>query len=166
MTCVLCSPSPLTGYRRNVGIMLIGPQGRIFTGQRRDNSADAWQMPQGGIDKGETPRSAALRELEEEVGTSKAQVLRESAGWLNYDLPDEIAQRMWRGRWRGQTQKWFAMRFLGHDSDINIATAHPEFQVWRWMSADDMLAAIVPFKRDVYRAVCEEFADLLTGTDG
>jgi putative (di)nucleoside polyphosphate hydrolase len=164
MTCVLCSPSPLAGYRRNVGIMLIGPHGRIFAGQRRDNGAEAWQMPQGGIDKGETPRAAALRELEEEVGTGKAEVLRESAGWLNYDLPDEIAQRMWRGRWRGQTQKWFAMRFLGGDGDINIATAHPEFQVWRWMPAEEMLGTIVPFKREVYRAVCEEFADLLTDT--
>jgi putative (di)nucleoside polyphosphate hydrolase len=159
------SPERPAGYRPNVGIMLIAPDRRVWIGQRHDRDPGAeqsgWQMPQGGIDKGESPVEAALRELEEEVGTDKAEVLRESREWFAYDLPRELAQSLWRGRFRGQAQKWVAMHFTGDDSDIDIATKHPEFRAWRWARASELPGLIVPFKRDVYRAVLTEFADLL-----
>jgi len=153
------------GYRPNVGIMLIAFDRRVWIGQRTDRDPDAeqagWQMPQGGIDDGETPTEAALRELEEEVGTDQADILRESGQWLAYDLPLALAKSLWKGRFRGQAQKWVAMRFTGQDSDIDIATRHPEFRAWRWAQASELPALIVPFKRDVYRAVLTEFADLV-----
>jgi putative (di)nucleoside polyphosphate hydrolase len=121
----------------------------------------AWQMPQGGIDPGETPRQAALRELGEEVGTDKAEILAESRVLHRYDLPSEIAGRMWGGRFRGQTQIWFAMRFIGKDIDINIKTEHPEFDAWRWVAADEWPELIVPFKRAIYVAILEEFREHL-----
>jgi putative (di)nucleoside polyphosphate hydrolase len=150
-------------YRPCVGVVLIGPDGRVFAGQRVDNPDDAWQMPQGGVDRGESPIEAALRELEEETGAPARLVepLRESADWLSYDLPRELAPRLWGGRYRGQTQKWFALRFLGDDADIDIRTAHPEFRAWAWMAPNALLAKIVPFKRAVYARVFDEFADLL-----
>ena len=148
-------------YRPNVGIMLINPARRVFVGQRTDMPSDAWQMPQGGIDKGEEPRRAALRELREETGTDKAEILAESADWLTYDLPEELRRRLWRGRWRGQAQKWFAMRFTGIDADIDIATEHPEFSRWMWAPFDELVDRIVPFKRDIYRAVIDEFRPVL-----
>src|SRR5438034_9930760 len=121
--------SELALYRPAVGIMLLNPAGRIFVGRRIDMPAGlaAWQMPQGGIDAGETPRQAALRELKEEIGTAKAEIVGESRGWLQYDLPAELAGRIWGGRYRGQRLKWLVMRFTGSDSDINLATEHPEF---------------------------------------
>lgn len=158
---MLATAAPLPGYRLNVGIMLLDPQNRIFVGQRRDMPSAAWQMPQGGIDADEEPRTAALRELKEEAGTDRAQIIAESAGWLTYDLPEELRQRLWRGRWRGQSQKWFAMRFTGEDRDIDIDTADPEFSRWRWATADEIVDLIVPFKRDLYRAVLAEFAPVL-----
>jgi putative (di)nucleoside polyphosphate hydrolase len=121
----------------------------------------AWQMPQGGIDPGETPRQAALRELGEEVGTDKAEIIGESRVLHRYDLPVEIAGRMWGGRFRGQTQIWFAMRFLGKDVDINIATEHPEFDAWKWAVASEWPELIVPFKRAIYVAILEEFREHL-----
>jgi putative (di)nucleoside polyphosphate hydrolase len=160
------SASLPAGYRPNVGIMLIAADRRVWIGQRHDRDPEAeqagWQMPQGGIDKGETPAEAAQRELEEEVGTDKAEVLRESRDWLAYDLPPSLARALWKGRFRGQAQKWVAMRFTGHDSDIDIATRHPEFRAWRWAHARELPGLIVPFKRDVYRAVLEEFDDLVS----
>ena len=153
------------GYRPNVGIMLIAPDRRVWVGQRSDRDAGAeqtgWQMPQGGIDKGETPVEAALRELEEEVGTDKADVVRESGQWFAYELPPALAKSLWKGRYRGQAQKWVALRFTGQDSDIDIDTRHPEFRAWRWAPASELPSLIVPFKRDVYRAVLAEFADLV-----
>jgi putative (di)nucleoside polyphosphate hydrolase len=121
----------------------------------------AWQMPQGGIDPGETPRQAALRELGEEVGTDKAEIIGESRVLHRYDLPVEIAGQMWGGRFRGQTQIWFAMRFLGKDVDINIATEHPEFNAWKWVAPDEWPELIVPFKRAIYVAILDEFRHLL-----
>ncbi len=154
------SPHPKPGYRPCVGIFLIGPDGGVFVGQRRDTREPAWQMPQGGIDPGETPVEAALRELAEEIGTDRAVLLAESAVWRSYDLPAEIAARMWHGRYRGQTQKWLAFRFVGADSDIRLDTEHPEFSAWRWVPAEELPALVVPFKRCVYLSVVAEFRHL------
>ena len=159
------SPVEIAGlpYRRGVGVMLLNRDGEVFVGQRIGTTQAAWQMPQGGIDKGESPREAALRELHEEVGTAQVEVLAESRTWLRYDLPAEIVPRVWRARYRGQEQKWFAMRFLGRDADINIDTDDPEFSAWRWIAMDDLPALIVPFKRQIYVALVEEFRDLAGG---
>lgn len=150
-------------WRPCVGLMLLNAGGLVFTGQRIDQGGNAWQMPQGGIDPGESPREAALRELTEEIGVlpSRVEVLRESAEWLRYDLPAALVPKIWGGRYRGQRQRWFALRFLGDDSEIDIATEHPEFRSWRWTPPDEMLESIVPFKRDTYARVLKEFADLL-----
>ena len=152
---------PSGGYRRGVGIMLLNNRNEVLVGQRTDAEGDAWQMPQGGIDPGETPRQAALRELGEEVGTDKAEILAESRVLHRYDLPSEIAGRMWGGRFRGQTQIWFAMRFLGEDIDINIATEHPEFDTWKWVAPGEWPDLIVPFKRAIYVAILDEFREHL-----
>lgn len=146
-------------YRPNVGIMMINPQGLVFAAQRLDSAVPAWQMPQGGIDDGEDPRTAALRELEEETGVPPAlvQVLAETDGWLTYDLPHELVPNIWGGRFRGQKQKWYLMRFLGRDDQIDIEREHPEFSAWKWIDADSMIEAIVPFKRDMYRQVVAAF---------
>ncbi|MEM6943108.1 MAG: RNA pyrophosphohydrolase [Pseudomonadota bacterium] len=150
-------------YRPCVGLMVLNRQGEIFAGQRLDSHQDAWQMPQGGIDDGETPRDAALRELTEETGIEPARVsvLRESAQWLPYDLPHYLVPKLWKGRYRGQTQRWFALRFDGDDSEIDIEAHDREFSRWRWMAQDELVSRIVPFKRDTYDAVFTEFADLL-----
>ncbi len=150
-------------YRPCVGIMLANDEGRVFVGQRIDNPGPAWQMPQGGIDPGEDPREAALRELWEETGVvaEMVEIEAETAGWIPYDLPPDLAGKLWKGRYRGQEQKWFLMRFRGTDSDVNIATAHPEFSRWQWMAAADLVDNIVPFKRDVYRAVLAELGGRL-----
>ncbi len=149
------------GYRAGVGVMLLDAENRVFVGRRVDIAAESWQMPQGGIDRGETPRQAALRELKEEVGTDKAEIVAEARRWLSYDVPQEISGRLWRGRYRGQKQKWFAMRFTGTDRDIDLETHHPEFSAWRWVAATELTALIVPFKRQLYRDVIAEFRELL-----
>ncbi len=150
-------------YRPCVGIALINPSGRLFAAQRIDNPEPAWQMPQGGVDKGEDLLDAAFRELEEEtsVRAAKVTLLREHSGWIDYDLPHELVGKLWKGRYRGQTQKWFAMRFEGDDSDVNIETNDPEFRCWAWMPANELIDKIVPFKRQVYSEVFREFGDLL-----
>jgi putative (di)nucleoside polyphosphate hydrolase len=146
------------GYRPGVGIMLLNRAGEVFVGRRIDLPAmPAWQMPQGGIDPGETPLDAALRELKEEIGTDKVQLLGESQGWLSYDLPAELSRGIWGGRYRGQRQKWFAMRFTGDDSDIDLGTAHPEFDAWKWVSPEQLTDVIVSFKRQLYFDILTEF---------
>jgi putative (di)nucleoside polyphosphate hydrolase len=149
-------------YRPAVGIMLLNDANLVFVARRLDMREEAWQMPQGGIDAGEAPHEAALRELEEETGTGKATILAESRGWLRYDLPRPLADRAWGGRYRGQRQKWFAMRFTGSDGDFNLATAHPEFSAWRWAPPASLPQFIIPFKRQLYLDVLAEFAPLLT----
>ena len=142
-------------YRPCVGVVLIDAAGRIFAGQRLDSTAAAWQMPQGGIDDGEKPRAAALRELWEETGVTEDLVepLDKTKDWVTYDLPPELLGKVWGGKFRGQKQKWFLYRFLGTDEQVNIATIHPEFGAWRWIGAEEMVAGIVPFKRAVYEEV-------------
>lgn len=150
-------------YRPCVGVMLLNTEGLVFTGQRIDNTAEAWQMPQGGIDDGEDPLDTALRELEEETGIARhlVEVLAEAQDWLSYDLPDDLIGKMWKGRYRGQRQKWFLARFLGQDNDINLQTAHPEFRAWKWASAQDLPHMIVPFKKQLYTDVLQAFAGWL-----
>ncbi|PKQ13495.1 MAG: RNA pyrophosphohydrolase [Alphaproteobacteria bacterium HGW-Alphaproteobacteria-1] len=146
-------------YRRCVGVMLANPAGHVFVGQRLDNDTPAWQMPQGGIDKGESVTEAALRELWEETGITadKVRIEAETPDWLCYDLPHEIVPRIWKGRYRGQEQKWVLMRFVGQDEDVNIASDHPEFSEWRWLPPEDLVDHIVPFKRAVYARVLDAF---------
>jgi len=148
-------------YRRGVGVVLINAQGLVFAGRRIDLAVEAWQMPQGGVDPGEHPEAAARRELAEEIGTANAEVLAETAEWLAYELPPERQHLAWGGRYRGQMQKWFAMRFLGTDAEIDLAAGHAEFSTWRWLSSREILAAIVPFKHALYTRVFDEFRDYL-----
>ncbi len=155
-------------YRPCVGVMLVNGEGKIFAGQRIDakdlgTDAKAWQMPQGGIDKGEDARDAALRELWEETGVTAdlVEIEAEYPEALTYDLPDELIGKVWKGKYRGQTQVWYLARFKGTDDQIDIATEHPEFSEWCWIGPDDIVARIVPFKRAIYSAVVEEFRDRL-----
>ncbi len=147
-------------YRPCVGVMLINAEGLVFVGRRIDQTVEGWQMPQGGIDQGETPEQAALRELKEEIGTDKATVLREMEGWLDYDLPQHLLGVALKGRYRGQRQKWIAMRFTGRDSDIDVNTHEPEFADWKWLAMEALPRLIVPFKRDTYAKVIDAFRDL------
>lgn len=158
-------PSSLP-YRPCVGVMLLRNDGLVFAGERIDTPG-AWQMPQGGIDEGENPRDAALRELREETGISADLVAieAETEDWVRYDLPGHLLGKVWKGRYRGQEQKWFLLRFSGRDDDIRIDTEHPEFSRWTWLDPRDVLDRIVPFKREVYAQVLMEFRDRLTPSD-
>lgn len=147
-------------YRPCAGIMMLNRKSEVFVAKRIDMVAEAWQMPQGGIDDGEDPRSAALRELMEETGTNNVDVLRELDDWLTYDLPDELIGKIWKGRYRGQRMKWFAVRFLGQDDQIDINTPHPEFSEWKWINMQKLPDVIVPFKRDLYQTLVDHFHDL------
>jgi len=148
-------------YRPGVGIMLLNARGEVFVARRVDLPGEAWQMPQGGIDRGEEPRAAALRELAEETGIDRAEILAESIGWLRYDLPAELLARAWQGRWRGQRQKWFLMRFTGSDGDIDLAAGEPEFDAWKWVPLEDLPRLAVSFKRQVYLDLLAEFRSLI-----
>ncbi len=150
-------------YRPCVGLMVVNGDGNVFVGQRLDRDQDAWQMPQGGIDAGESVQEAALRELGEETGITPdlVEVEAETPDWLPYDLPHDIVPKIWKGRYRGQEQKWVLVRFKGNDDQINIVQDHQEFSEWKWISPKELLANIVPFKRQVYAAVLEAFEDAL-----
>ena len=146
--------------------MLINPEGKVWIGSRDDGNGSSaydyiWQMPQGGIDEGETPEEAALRELWEETGVTADKVTLEAMtdDWILYDLPEHLLGMIWKGKYRGQKQKWALMRFHGSDADIDIATDHPEFTEWKWMAPDELVENIVPFKRSVYEAVLAAFGD-------
>jgi putative (di)nucleoside polyphosphate hydrolase len=151
------------GYRACVGILLVNHAGKAWVGRRIDMPAglSAWQMPQGGIDAGETPMQAALRELYEETGTGKAEIIAETSEWLYYDLPAPLAGTAWGGHYRGQRQKWFLMRFEGEDFDIDLNRHHAEFDAWKWVEPEELPGLIVEFKRPVYVAVLEEFREHL-----
>jgi putative (di)nucleoside polyphosphate hydrolase len=154
------SAKPPVGYRRGVGIMLLDGRRHVFVG-RRVGTADGWQMPQGGIDGDEAPRVAALRELTEEIGTDKVDLIAESAHWLSYDFPAELQPSIWGGRYKGQTQKWFLMRFTGLDADIELDADMPEFDAWRWVPPRTLPTLAVDFKRSLYRTLLEEFTAAL-----
>ncbi|MCE9521153.1 MAG: RNA pyrophosphohydrolase [Alphaproteobacteria bacterium] len=146
-------------YRRCVGVMVFNAKGLVFVGRRIFVEAgESWQMPQGGVDAGEDLRAAALRELHEETGIRSVEVLAEAPGWFNYDLPREVVGIALKGKFRGQTQKWFALRFLGVEGEIDLrAHGHPEFDAWKWVPIDEVAGLIVPFKRDVYVKVVDSF---------
>ncbi|WP_294266236.1 RNA pyrophosphohydrolase [uncultured Sphingomonas sp.] len=150
-------------YRPCAGVMLLNDRGEVFVGQRLDSVVEAWQMPQGGIDPGEAPLDAAIRELGEEAGITpdKVELLAEAPDELFYDLPDELIGRIWKGKWRGQRQRWFLFRFNGTDTDVNIETAEPEFRAWRWVEPEQLPNLIVPFKRDLYQKLLSIFGEAL-----
>lgn len=148
-------------YRKCAGAVLVNPRGRVWVGERND-APGAWQMPQGGIDAGEDPREAALRELHEETAVSDVAFLAEAPHWLKYDLPPDLQGRVWRGHWRGQMQKWFAFRHLGGDAEIDVkGVKHPEFERWKWVELDELPDLIIPFKQPVYTALVETFRPVI-----
>ena len=148
--------------RNGVGIAVLNKENKIFVAKRIDNPADFRQMPQGGIDEGEDVRAACFREMEEEIGTNLAEWVDEHPDWLNYDIPEPLANRLWHGQFKGQAQKWVLLRYKGTDSDINIATQEPEFEKWQWMSIEQLIDLAVPFKKDVYRTVLGNFETKIT----
>jgi len=143
-------------YRSGVGMMIVNADNKIFMGQRADHEEAAWQMPQGGILPREDPDQAILRELCEEIGTQDIDIIVKSERWYQYDLPSHLATRSWGGQYKGQQQLWYALRFRGADTDINIHTPQPEFQKWRWVEPEEMLTLVAPFKKDVYTQVLGE----------
>lgn len=152
----------LPPYRNGVGIMLLNKENKVFVARRLVPATKAWQMPQGGIDQGESPEIAALRELKEEIGTNNVQILAVSQHWYSYDFPPYLIGKLWGGNYRGQRQKWFLMRFLGKDPEINVATEEPEFCAWQWINIEELPTFAISFKRKTYQALVDEFAPLLT----
>jgi putative (di)nucleoside polyphosphate hydrolase len=158
----MISDSKSLPYREGVGIMLVNDAKKVFVAKRIDMVSEAWQMPQGGMDEGENPMMAALRELYEETGIEKVTPLAESRDWYSYDLPEELVPKVLGGRYRGQRQKWFLMHFDGKNKDINIKTKEPEFSEWKWVELDTLPDIIVPFKRKLYTALIEEFRPIIS----
>jgi putative (di)nucleoside polyphosphate hydrolase len=152
-----------TEYRLGVGIMLINSDKKVFVGQRADRFTDAWQMPQGGIDEGEEPLTAALRELYEEVGVKDVEVIASTKEWITYNLPEDLIPELWNGKYRGQKQMWYLMRLKGGDELININTEIPEFVKWKWLDLKELPDVIVEFKKDLYTQLVLEFQGAITG---
>ena len=150
-------------YRPAAGVMLLNRESLVFVAQRRDSTLEAWQMPQGGLDDGEDAEAGALRELEEETGITadKVELIARCPVELYYDLPDDLAGKLWGGRWLGQRQAWFLYRFIGEDQDIDLDTAEPEFRAWKWADPEELPAMIVPFKKKLYEDVLEAFREWL-----
>lgn len=150
-------------YRPCAGIIIVNHAGLIFVGQRLDSVAEAWQLPQGGIEEGEEAEAAALRELGEETGIphDKVELIAVAPGEFCYDLPDELVGKVWKGKWRGQRQRWFLFQLTGDDGDVDIATDHQEFRAWRWATREEVIALAVPFKRQLYQDVFAALADHL-----
>jgi putative (di)nucleoside polyphosphate hydrolase len=150
-------------YRPAAGVMLLNREGKVFVAQRLDSTLEAWQMPQGGLDPGEEAEAGALRELEEETGIprEKVEIVARCPVALTYDLPDDLVGKMWKGKWRGQRQTWFLMRFLGEDEDVDLDTQEPEFRAWKWADPAELPALIVPFKKKLYEDVIAAFAEWL-----
>ena len=150
-------------YRPNVGMMIINQKKEIFVGKRIDHPSNFWQMPQGGIDAQEIPSIAALREMEEEVGIKKNNVdlLTESKDWYYYSIPSDLAKTLWKGKYKGQRQKWFLYKFKGTDKDVNIHTENPEFSDYKWVTKDFLVPNIVPFKKKIYEKLLLEFKGYL-----
>lgn len=150
-------------YRPATGVMLLNRDGKVFVAQRLDSTLEAWQMPQGGLDEGEDAEAGALRELEEETGIprDKVEIVARCPVELTYDLPDDLVGKMWKGKWRGQRQTWFLLRFTGEDSDVNLETVEPEFRAWKWADPAELPALIVPFKNQLYEDVLKAFQPFL-----
>lgn len=148
-------------YRPCVGLMILNRENKVFVAKRIDMRTEAWQMPQGGIDEGEDAQAAALREMKEEIGTDNAEIIAESRMWMKYDLPQHLVPQLWDGKYRGQKQKWYALRYLGEDSDINIQTDIPEFTEWKWVDMESLPDIIVPFKQELYAMIVEQFRYLV-----
>ena len=147
--------------RKGVGIVLLNNKNKIFVGKRIDNPNNYWQMPQGGVDEGEDNLNAALRELEEETSITSVQLIREIEGYLTYDLPDNLLGIIWKGKYKGQKQKWFLMRFLGNDNEVNIQTKKPEFNEWKWVDINMITDLVVDFKLEVYRELKEKILKII-----
>ncbi|OHC75455.1 MAG: RNA pyrophosphohydrolase [Rhodospirillales bacterium RIFCSPLOWO2_12_FULL_58_28] len=148
-------------YRKGVGAVLFNAEGKVFVARRLDNPGKYWQMPQGGIDKGEKPRQALIREVAEEIGDIRYKVIAKGSSWIAYDLPDKLIGTVWKGKYRGQKQKWFALKFTGVDGDIDLnATSHPEFSEWKWVDIEELPALAIPFKRELYEKIVSEFRRL------
>jgi len=146
--------------RLGVGIALLNHENKVFVGKRIDNPKNYWQMPQGGIDKNESFVEAAKRELEEETGVKTIKILKEFDGWLIYDLPKNLIDKIWKGRYRGQKQKWFIIKFLGKNNEINIRTKNPEFLDWKWIDPSDLPKVVVNFKSNIYKKLAKELTSL------
>ena len=146
--------------RMGVGIILLNSKNQVFVGKRIDNPQSFWQMPQGGVDKNEDFLQAAKRELEEETGIKSVKLIKELDGWFKYDLPDYLLGKLWKGKYRGQKQKWFVMKFLGNPDEINIKTKNPEFLDWKWIEFSKLPDIAVNFKVDVYKKIKEELTSL------
>ena len=147
--------------RLGVGIILLNKDNEVFVGKRKDNPIDKWQMPQGGIDNNEKPLDAMKRELEEETSVTNIKILKEVNSWLEYELPPHLLGKIWKGKYRGQTQKWFIVRFIGNDKEINLKTKKPEFIEWRWISHKLLTDVIVDFKKSVYKKLEVEISDFI-----
>ncbi|MFK8040132.1 MAG: RNA pyrophosphohydrolase [Rickettsiaceae bacterium] len=144
-------------YRTSVGMIILNQENKVFVAKRDGKSYKAWQMPQGGIHLGETPSTAVLREMKEELGTNNGVIIAESKKWHSYNLPKELIPKLWNGNFRGQKQKWFLIRFTGEDSEINIDTQVPEFTSWKWIAINEMAKNIIPFKYKLYKSILDEF---------